>query len=93
MNPNTIATTDDLNGLEDRLFKRIAVLLNTKPDIPEILTKSEAMEMLGISHNTLRKLTKEKKVTGVNIANKVLYQRSDLEAFLKNNLTRPTISN
>ena len=86
MNPSSIVTREDLNGLEDRLFTRITTFLSEKPDI---LTKGEAMEMLGISHNTLRKLTIEKKILGVHIGSKVLYRRADLEAYMKNNLTVP----
>ena len=87
MNPSAIATKEDIDGLENRLFTRLSTMLQEKPEVKDILSKAETLQMLGITHNTLRKLTLSGKLPGVLVSNKMLYRRVDVEAYLKTNTT------
>lgn len=51
----------------------------------ELLTDKEAAEFLRVSHQTMWRLRKSGKLPHVRLATKLLYRKSDLEAFIEQN--------
>lgn len=51
----------------------------------ELLTDKEAAEFLRVSHQTMWRLRKCGKLPHVRLATKLLYRKSDLEAFIEQN--------
>lgn len=52
----------------------------------KLLTKTEVIEILGISESTLNRLIKERKIVIVKMDRNVRFRETDIEKFISNRL-------
>ena len=91
MNLTDPSTKQDLENFENRLFDRLADLIEAgkseKPPQPDVntdfVTRPEALQMLDITDNTLRKLVFDRKIPFTKLYGKIYYSKSALSVFIK----------
>lgn len=75
------------NAIIPELYEKLSTQFQPKQP-EEYLSRAEACELLKINLSTLWRWTKNETLTGYNIQGKVLYKRSEIEAYLQSNSTK-----